>query len=68
MYAGVVPPSPVGHQPRAFAPPIRGAATSDFPVNTLRVVFNNDHLNNYSEIEAIALLGTVVNGRLSLLS
>ena len=60
MYVVMVPPSPVGHQPRAVAPPIRGAATSDFPINTLRIVFNNDHLNNYSEIEAIALLGTVV--------
>lgn len=60
MYVGMVPPSPVGHQPRAFAPPISGVATSDFPINSLRIVFNSDHLNNYSEIEAIALLGTVV--------
>jgi hypothetical protein len=56
LHVGMVPPSPVGHQPRSFSPPIR---TPEFPINTVRLIFNNDHLKNFSEIEAVALLGVV---------
>ena len=60
LYSGATPPSPVGHQPRAFSPPI---STPDFPVNMVRLVFSNDHIHNYSEIEAVALLGVVTKPR-----
>jgi F-box/leucine-rich repeat protein 4 len=47
-------PVKVGHQPRVFSPPIE---STDFPINQIRIHFNQRHLTYYTEIDAVALLG-----------
>jgi len=46
----------VGHQPRIFSPQ---SQLTDFPINQLRLVFNQRHLSYYTEIDAVAMLGTL---------
>ena len=40
---------------RVFSPPI---CTSDFPINQIRLLFNQYHLPYFTAIDAVALLGT----------
>ncbi len=48
-----------GHHPRAFSPSPLSA--SSFPVSVVRIVFCHSGLNANSHIDAVALLGKVLN-------
>jgi len=47
----------VGHKPRVFQPPMDNL--NDYPINQLRLIFNQRHLSYYTEIDAVAMLGTL---------
>lgn len=52
------PAAKVGHHPRVFSPPIK---STDFPINQIRIHFDQRGLSYYTEIDAVALLGEILN-------
>ena len=51
------PTQNVARQPRVFSPPID---LTDYPINQLRIVFNQRQLTYYTEIDAVAILGKIL--------